>query len=65
MVEEIPQVTIIILNWNGKQILFDCLSALRKTEYPRYKVIVVDSGSTDGSGELVSMNFPEEAMVLR
>lgn len=49
---------IIILNWNGKEMVKDCLSSLFKlTNYPNYKVIVVDNGSTDGSIEFVKKNF--------
>jgi GT2 family glycosyltransferase len=54
------KVCIIILNWNGKELLKDCLSSLFKlTDYPNYKVIVVDNGSTDGSVEFVKKNFPK------
>ena len=52
------KVCIIILNWNGKELLKDCLSSLFKlTDYPNYKVIVVDNGSTDGSVEFIKRNF--------
>jgi GT2 family glycosyltransferase len=55
-----PKVCIIILNWNGKELLKDCLSSLFKlTDYPNYKVIVVDNGSTDGSVRFVIKNFPK------
>jgi GT2 family glycosyltransferase len=54
------EVCIIILNWNGKELLKDCLSSLFKlTGYPNYKVIVVDNGSTDGSFECVKKNFTQ------
>jgi len=56
----VPKVCIIVLNWNGKELLKDCLSSLFKlTDYPNYKVIVVDNGSTDGSVEYVKKNFPK------
>jgi hypothetical protein len=55
-----PRVCIIILNWNGKELLKDCLSSIFKlTDYPNYKVIVVDNGSTDGSVEYVKKSFPK------
>ncbi|MEM5830514.1 MAG: glycosyltransferase family 2 protein [Candidatus Aenigmatarchaeota archaeon] len=54
-----PLVCIIILNWNGKELLKKCLSSLISlTDYPNYKVIVVDNGSTDGSVEFVKKNYP-------
>jgi GT2 family glycosyltransferase len=57
---KVPRVCIIILNWNGKELLKTCLTSLFKlTDYPNYKVIVVDNGSTDGSIEYVKKNFPK------
>lgn len=53
-----PSVCIIILNWNGKEILKKCLDSLLKlTDYPNYKVIVVDNGSSDNSVEFVKNNY--------
>ncbi len=40
---------IIILNWNGWDDTRECLESLLKVDYPAYRVIVVDNGSTDGS----------------
>jgi GT2 family glycosyltransferase len=60
-----PKVCIIILNWNGKELLKDCLYSLFKlTDYPNYKVIVVDNGSTDGSVEFVKNIFPKQIFWL-
>lgn len=43
-------VCIIIVNFNGKEYLQDCLNSIRKnTRYEPYKVIVVDNNSEDGS----------------
>jgi len=54
-----PLVCIIILNWNGKDLLEVCLSSLFKnTRYKNFKVLLVDNGSTDGSVEFVRKNFP-------
>jgi hypothetical protein len=59
-----PKVYIIILNWNGKNLLKDCLSSLFKlTDYPNYKVIVVDNGSSDGSVEFVKKKFPKTVVL--
>lgn len=48
-----PLVTLIVLNWNGKTLLEECLQSLKKTEYDNLEIIVVDNGSTDGSIEMV------------
>lgn len=52
-----PLVYIIILNWNGKEHLKDCLPSVATTNYPNFKTVVVDNGSTDGSQEFVKRYF--------
>ncbi len=53
-------VSIIIVNWNTKQLLEDCLRSIYKqTADLTYEVIVVDNASTDGSVEMVRKNFPQ------
>lgn len=47
--KKIPLVCIIIVNWNGGQVVINCLKSLKKTSYKNYKVIIVDNGSTDDS----------------
>ncbi len=42
-------VSIIVVNWNGKTVLSECLDALSKQTYPHREIIVVDNHSTDGS----------------
>jgi len=44
-----PKVSIIILNYNSKEYLANCLDSVKKLEYPNYEVIVVDNASIDGS----------------
>jgi len=44
-----PEVTILILNHNGREDTLECLSSLASLEYPDYGIVLVDNGSTDGS----------------
>jgi GT2 family glycosyltransferase len=53
-----PKVFINILNWNGKEVLKDCLRSIEGVDYANYEVVVVDNGSTDGSQEEIEKNFP-------
>ncbi|MCC4770979.1 glycosyltransferase [Methanosarcina sp. DH2] len=53
-----PRVSIIILNWNGKENTINCLEALKLTTYSNYETIVVDNGSTDGSTKYFKDNYP-------
>ena len=52
MKKRLPKVGIIILNYNGKELLKNCLnSLLRNTVYNNYHIVVVDNASTDESVE--------------
>ncbi len=44
-----PNIFIIILNWNNAKDTIECLSSLSKVQYPRKKILVIDNGSTDQS----------------
>lgn len=53
-----PKISIIILNWNGAKISFDCIKSLiEKTDYLNYNIIFVDNGSSDNSIEIIKTNF--------
>lgn len=54
-----PKVSLIISNFNGKDMLRECLRSLERLIYPSYEIIVVDAGSTDGAPEMVSAEFPD------
>lgn len=56
----LPFVSIIVVNYNGKHFLGECFISLGNLEYPRDKceVILVDNASTDGSSQYVRENFP-------
>jgi hypothetical protein len=44
-----PLVSIVIVNWNGGEILNNCLKSLSKLNYLNWELILVDNGSTDNS----------------
>jgi len=57
-------VTIIVVNWNTKDYLVQCLASIFvETEGITFEVIVVDNGSTDGSVELVEQGFPQVKLI--
>ncbi len=54
---------VVVLNWNGKDFIRDCLKSVLHQTYPRYRLLVVDNGSTDGSREIIDGEFPEVKLV--
>ena len=51
-------VSVIVVNWNGKQHLEDCFSSLLKQDYPALEIIMVDNASSDWSVEFIKNKFP-------
>ena len=52
-------IKILILNWNGKELLKSCLESVLKIDYANYSVLVIDNGSMDNSLEMVKENYPQ------
>ena len=44
-----PEVSIILLNYNGAEDTIACLQSLQETSYPDYNIIIVDNASPDDS----------------
>src|SRR5262249_18029757 len=54
--------TIVIVNWDGKHLLAECLPSVMKAiecAGGGHEILVVDNGSTDGSVPFVQNFFPE------
>ena len=58
-----PQVSIVVVNWNGEDFLLDCIKRLTTQSYSEREVILVDNGSTDASVPLVREKFPTVKIV--
>lgn len=56
-------VTVIVINWNGKGLIKECLEGMRRQAYRDFSVIMVDNGSTDGSVEYVKKEYPEVKVI--
>jgi glycosyltransferase involved in cell wall biosynthesis len=54
-----PSLTIIIVTHNSAKIIKSCLEVLN---FEKYKVMVVDNSSKDGTAEFVRQNFPQVLM---
>jgi GT2 family glycosyltransferase len=56
-----PTVTVVVVNWNRRELLGACLRSLAAQTHPNFQVVVVDNGSEDGSPDLVremTASFP-------
>lgn len=58
-----PKVSIIIVNYNGKEHLEKCLESLQTVTYDSYEIILVDNNSSDGSVEFVTQNYPHVILI--
>jgi GT2 family glycosyltransferase len=55
--------SIIVVNWNGKRYLEECLSSLLAQTYSPHEIILVDNGSHDGSVDFVTERFSEVRII--
>ncbi len=57
-------VSIIIVNWNTREIVRDCLqSVYEQTKGISFEVIVIDNASSDGSAEMLRKEFPQIVLI--
>lgn len=54
-----PSVAVVILNWNGRQLLSKFLPSVVKSDYPNLRIIVGDNASTDDSLTFLAKHYPE------
>jgi len=56
--------SIIIVNWNSKDVLKDCLNSIYKSRFnSEYEILVVDNGSSDNSAEVIEKQFPHVRLI--
>ena len=55
---ETPEVSIIILNYNAGDLLFDCIESILNSNYSNYEIILVDNASKDRSHIQCKQKFP-------
>lgn len=59
-----PDVGIVIVNWNTRDLLRKCLQTVFASEGVTFRVVVVDNASSDGSAEMVAAEFPQTELIV-
>ncbi|MBC3935986.1 glycosyltransferase family 2 protein [Undibacterium rugosum] len=57
-IKNYPKVSVVIVNWNGGDLLQRCIAELQQQTVHPHEIIVVDNASSDGSGQAVEQAFP-------
>lgn len=61
--ENMPTISVVIPNYNGKRFLKESLSSIINQNYNFLDVIIVDNASHDGSVEYLEENYPEVTII--
>lgn len=58
------ELSIIIVSWNTRQLLDNCLGSIyRETQKINFEIFVVDNASSDGSAEMVKEKYPQTRLI--
>lgn len=63
MMTKNKDVSVIVVSYNTKKLLRDCLTSVFQQQGVSYEVIVVDNGSGDGSVALLRQEFPQVDLI--
>lgn len=56
--------SIIIVNWNTKDLLRECVESIcSETSGISYEIIVIDNASSDNSAKMIKQNYPEVRLI--
>jgi asparagine synthase (glutamine-hydrolysing) len=59
-----PDLSVVIVNWNTREILKNCLGSIEKhLTAVNHEIIVVDNASSDGSAEMVANEYPSVRLI--
>ena len=58
-----PEISVVIVTWNGRHYLEECLTAALAQSGVTAEIILVDNGSSDGTAEFVRARFPQVRLV--
>ena len=57
------KIGILVVTYNRKELLIQCISAIQKQTFPKFDIYIVDNGSTDGTAETVENKKRSDARI--
>ena len=58
-----PFVSIIVINFNGGDIVYECINSIYETVMNRFEIILIDNKSSDNSSEKCKKKWPEIKLI--
>ncbi len=63
-VRETAVLSVLIVSWNCRQMLANCLDSLRdELSLYRHEIVVVDNASSDGTAEMIRRDYPDVVFI--
>lgn len=60
-----PAVLVVVLTWNGREDTLACVESVLALDYPRFRLLVIDNASSDGTAEALQQRFGHRIEILR
>lgn len=57
-------ISVVVLNWNGKDVIDECIRSLLAQSYSDFEIILVDNGSTDGSLQTLRLKYAQSIRII-
>ena len=59
-----PLVAVILVAYGGRDDTIECIHSLEKSDYPNFKIILIDNNSPDDTRHVVSREFPDVELIV-
>lgn len=58
-----PEISIVVVSWNVRDLLLQCLRSIQDHVQTSHEIVVVDNHSSDGTVEAIRQHFPEVIVI--